>query len=176
VVKQSGGSIWVYSERGQGTTFKIYLPRCDEPLEEPDLIPADERPLHGTETALLVEDEPEVRRLVERILQMHGYTVLSAASPAEAIAISRDRAESIDILVTDVIMPGMNGRELSRVLSNTRQNLRVLYMSGYTDAVIAQQGILEPGTAFVSKPFTPDVLARKVREVLDDPAVNLKSS
>jgi len=107
---------------------------------------------------------------------MYGYTVLSAASPAEAIALSKNRPATIDILVTDVIMPGMNGRELSRVLAASRPELRVLYMSGYTDAVIAQQGILEPGTAFVSKPFTPDVLARKVREVLDAPAANLKTS
>ncbi len=169
VVKQSGGSIWVYSERGQGTTFKIYLPRCEQPLDEPSESPAPAAPLNGTETALLVEDEPEVRGLVERILRMYGYTVLSAGSPAEAIALSANRPGTIDILVTDVIMPGMNGRELARVLSASRPELRVLYMSGYTDAVIAKQGILEPGTAFVSKPFTPDVLARKVREVLDAP-------
>src|SRR5262249_28681989 len=160
VVKQSGGSIWVYSERGQGTTFKIYLPRSEQPLDEPAESPVSSEPLNGTETALLVEDEPEVRGLVEKILRMYGYTVLSAASPAEAIALSKGRRGAIDILVTDVIMPGMNGRELSRVLAASRPELRVLYMSGYTDAVIAQQGILEPGTAFVSKPFTPDALAR----------------
>jgi PAS domain S-box-containing protein len=176
VVKQSGGSIWVYSERGQGTTFKIYLPRSEQPLDEPAESPAPAAPLNGTETALLVEDEPEVRGLVEKILRMYGYTVLSAASPAEAIALSKGRPAAIDILVTDVIMPGMNGRELSRILAASRPELRVLYMSGYTDAVIAQQGILEPGTAFVSKPFTPDVLARKVREVLDAPDANLKTS
>jgi two-component system cell cycle sensor histidine kinase/response regulator CckA len=170
VVKQSGGSIWVYSERGQGTTFKIYLPRCEEPLDVSQEAPLPAIPLTGTETALLVEDEPEVRRLVEKILGMQGYSVISAASPAEAIALSRGRPDSIDILVTDVIMPGMNGRELARVLSAGRPSLRVLYMSGYTDAVIAQQGILEPGTAFLSKPFTPDALARKMREVLDAPS------
>jgi PAS domain S-box-containing protein len=170
VVKQSGGSIWVYSERGQGTTFKIYLPQCEEPLDAPHEAPLPAIPLTGTETALLVEDEPEVRRLVEKILGMQGYTVMSAASPAEAIAHSRGHSGAIEILVTDVIMPGMNGRELARVLSTARPSLRVLYMSGYTDAVIAQQGILEPGTAFLSKPFTPDALARKVREVLDAPS------
>jgi PAS domain S-box-containing protein len=176
VVKQSGGSIWVYSERGQGTTFKIYLPRSDDPLDDTADVPAPAVPLAGTETVLLVEDEPEVRRLVEKILDMHGYTVIAAASPAEAIALSRTRRDAIDILVTDVIMPGMNGRELSHVLSGFRPALRVLYMSGYTDAAIAHHGILEPGTAFVSKPFTPDVLARKVREVLDAPPANLKTS
>ncbi|MEP6992916.1 MAG: PAS domain S-box protein [Acidobacteriota bacterium] len=169
VVKQSGGSIWVYSERGQGTTFKIYLPRCEEPLDVREEAPPPAIPLNGTETALLVEDEPEVRRLVEKILAMQGYTVVSAASPAEAIALSRNRTSPVHILVTDVIMPGMNGRELARVLSAASPGLRVLYMSGYTDAVIAQQGMLEPRTAFLSKPFTPDALARKIREVLDAP-------
>jgi PAS domain S-box-containing protein len=176
VVKQSGGSIWVYSERGQGTTFKIYLPRSEAPMDAPAEAPPLAAPLNGNEITLLVEDEPEVRGLVEKILLMYGYTVLSAGSPAEAIAISKNRAGRIDILVTDVIMPGMNGRELSRVLSAQRPDLRVLYMSGYTDAAIAHQGILEAGTAFVSKPFTPDVLARKVREVLDAPDANLKTS
>ena len=170
VVKQSGGSIWVYSERGQGTTFKIYLPPSDEPLDAPVQQAPLATPLNGTETALLVEDEPEVRRLVEKILGMWGYSVLSAGSPAEAIALSQKRDGVIEILVTDVIMPGMNGRDLARVLSTARPSLRVLYISGYTDAVIAQQGILEPGTAFLSKPFTPDALARKIREVLDAPS------
>jgi CheY-like chemotaxis protein len=174
VVKQSGGSIWVYSERGHGTTFKIYLPRCEDPLDEPAEAPPPAVPMQGSETVLLVEDEPEVRRLVQKILDMYGYTVLSAASPAEAIALSRSRPSAIQILVTDVIMPGMNGRELARALSAARPELRVLYMSGYTDAAIAHQGILEPGTAFVSKPFSPEALARKVREVLDAP--NLKTS
>ena len=170
VVKQSGGSIWVYSERGQGTTFKIYLPRCEDPLDVTQEFAPPAIPLTGTETALLVEDEPEVRRLVEKILSMQGYTVISAANPAEAIALSRARTSAIEILVTDVIMPGMNGRELARVLATARPTLRVLYMSGYTDAVIAQEGVLEPGTAFLAKPFTPDALARKIREVLDAPS------
>ncbi len=171
IVKQSGGSIWVYSEPGVGTTFKIYLPRCEEPLEgverEAPPLPLTARP--GSETILLVEDETEVRRLVERLLRMQGYTVLSAASPADAIHAARAAAK-IDLLVTDVIMPGMNGREMAGVLAAERPRMRVLYMSGYTDAAIAQQGILAPGTAFLSKPFTPDALAQKVREVLDAPA------
>jgi PAS domain S-box-containing protein len=173
IVKQSGGSIWVYSEPGLGTTFKIYLPRCEEPLEggerEAPPLPLELR--SGTETVLLVEDETEVRRLVERLLRMNGYAVIAAASPAEALVAAKT-AGRIDLLVTDVIMPGMNGRQMASALAAERPRMRVLYMSGYTDAAIAQQGILPPGTAFLSKPFTPDVLARKVREVLDGPAVN----
>jgi two-component system, cell cycle sensor histidine kinase and response regulator CckA len=167
IVKQSGGSIWVYSEPGQGTTFKIYLPRCEDPLDRREQPPPAPGPPSGTERVLLVEDEPEVRRLVERLLRMNGYTVVAAPGPAEALAAVRDGEEPVDVLVTDVVMPGMNGRELARALASRLPGLRVLYMSGYTDAAIAQQGILEPGTAFLSKPFTPDGLARKLRDVLD---------
>jgi DNA-binding NtrC family response regulator len=120
---------------------------------------------------LLVEDEPEVRRLVEKLLRLKGYHVIAASGPSEAIALSKRQEGPIELLLTDVIMPGMNGRELARVLAEHRPRMKVLYMSGYTDAAMSQQGILPPGTAFLSKPFTPEILARKVREVLDSPAV-----
>jgi len=167
IVKQSGGSIWVYSEPGQGTTFKIYLPRSEDPLDRREIPAPTPIPRPGTERVLLVEDEPEVRRLVERLLTMQGYSVLAAPGPTEALAAARAGDGPIDVLVTDVVMPGMNGRELARALATRVPGLRVLYMSGYTDAAITQHGILEPGTAFLSKPFTPDALARKLREVLD---------
>jgi PAS domain S-box-containing protein len=166
IIKQSGGYIWVYSEPGLGTTFKIYLPRVApvEPLP-PKLVRASQP--QGSETILLVEDEDSIRSLVLRILQARGYTVLEAGRPHEALEISKHFSGHIHLLFTDVVMPQMSGREVAEQISAARPNTKVLYMSGYTDHAIAHHGVLNPGVPFLQKPFTPDGLAQKVREVLD---------
>ena len=167
IVKQSGGYIWVYSEPGRGTTFKIYLPRV-EATPEP-LAPQPVRSIspHGSETVLVVEDQDEVRKLTRRVLEARGYTVLVAANGTEALQVAQAHAGPIHLLATDVVMPGMSGREVSLRLAPARPQMKVLYLSGYTDESITRHGVLEPGIAFLQKPFTADALARKAREVLD---------
>ncbi len=165
-MKQSDGFISVYSEPGHGTMFKIYLPRVDEATEllEPETVP---RPLHGTETVLLVEDEEAVRALARKTLQRNGYTVLEAPGGPEAIEISERHEGPINLLVTDMIMPGMSGQELVKRLISLRPELNVLYISGYSAWAVGGGSLLRPGTAFLQKPFTPDVLTHSVRELLD---------
>jgi PAS domain S-box-containing protein len=165
IVKQSGGSIWVYSEVGHGTTFKVYLPRVEEPVARSETKPASV--VGGSETILVVEDQPEVRATAGTALRRHGYTVLEASRGQEALQIVRQYDGPIDLLFTDVVMLGMNGRELARHVVALRPNIRVLYTSGYTDHAIVHRGVLEPGLAFLEKPFTPLTLLRKVRELLD---------
>jgi len=169
IVKQSDGNIWVYSEPGRGTTFKIYLPRVEGAVEtvEPGVAPA--RAVRGSETILLVEDDHAVRVLARSVLQAHGYTVLEASQGKEALFLSGQHEGPIHLMVTDTVMPGMSGRDLAERLKPSRPNMKVLFMSGYTDKAIVHHGELVPGTAFLQKPFTPDALARKVREVLDSP-------
>jgi PAS domain S-box-containing protein len=166
IVKQSGGNIWVYSEPGQGTTFKIYLPVVTSELSAP--VEVVERPnLNGNETVLLVEDEDMVRKLTKNVLELFGYRVLEAAGGKEALEICNGAQCQIDLLLTDVVMPGMSGRELAVKIAECCPKVRILYMSGYTDNAIVHQGIIDEGAHFVQKPFQTDVLLRKVREVLD---------
>jgi PAS domain S-box-containing protein len=166
IVKQSGGHIWVYSEPNHGTSIKVYLPRVDAPVEQIASTPAQSGSLRGSETILLVEDQEEVRRLTRRILEARGYRVLAAESGAEALRLSHDTDERIDLLLSDVVMPGMSGREVALLLGPAHPNMKVLFVSGYTDESIVHHGVLELGVAFLQKPFTADVLARKVRDVL----------
>jgi two-component system, cell cycle sensor histidine kinase and response regulator CckA len=166
IVKQSGGYIWVYSEVGHGTAFKIYLPEFTGSLAE--LPPAE--PLsspRGAETILIVEDEAAVRRMAARALAAQGYAILEAENGAEALEVLARGDSPIDLVLTDVVMPLVNGRELGERLSVERPGLRVLFMSGYTDDDIVRRGLLRPGSPFLQKPFMPGDLSRKVREVLD---------
>jgi two-component system, cell cycle sensor histidine kinase and response regulator CckA len=166
IIKQSGGNIWVYSEVGQGTTVKIYLPRVDEGAQEYKRSVEVEEVLNGTETILLAEDEEMVRGLARQVLEMFGYTVLEAGNGSAALSICERHPEPIQLLITDVVMPEMSGRELSDHLARLRPEMKVLYMSGYTDDAIVHQGVLDEGTNFIQKPFAANALARKVREAL----------
>ena len=167
IVKQSGGFIWVYSEPGQGTTFKIYLPLVDQ-ASDPLIV---HRPAHdiprGSETLLLLEDSAAVRAAARQILECAGYTVLEAASGRAALDLTAKRAGPIHLLLTDVVMPEMSGKQLAEQFKLVRPGSRVLYMSGYTDDAIVRHGVLEAGIAYLQKPFTPKGLARRVREALD---------
>jgi len=165
-VKQAGGSVEVYSEVGIGTTFKIYLPRVGGEVEKPvkddhgTVLPG------GTETVLVVEDEDLVRTMCVQILEQLGYKVMQARSGAQAIEVAQTHGESVDLLLTDVVMPGMNGAELARQLVAHHPRMKVLFTSGYTDDAFSHGGVLDEGVSFIGKPYTPEVLARKVREVL----------
>jgi PAS domain S-box-containing protein len=170
IVKQSGGYIWVYSEPGKGTTFKIYLPRVAEATESPSVValPAEAVAAEpGTETILLVEDEANLRYLARQYLEKQGYRVIEAADGAVAMQIAVAHEGVIHLLLTDVIMPGMNGRELAQRISEIRPNVKVLYMSGYTENVIGRNGTLDAGVRLLQKPFTLRDLKSKVREVLE---------
>jgi two-component system, cell cycle sensor histidine kinase and response regulator CckA len=170
IVKQSGGYIWLYSELGKGTTFKIYLPRVTETVENAARIAAPRESANaepGTETILLVEDEANLRYLARQFLEKQGYRVIEAADGAIAMQIAVAHEGVIHLLLTDVIMPVMNGRELARGISEIRPNIKVLYMSGYTENVIGRDGMLDAGVRLLQKPFTLRDLKNKVREVLD---------
>jgi PAS domain S-box-containing protein len=167
IVQQSGGFIWVYSEPGRGTTFKIYLPQVDAPPDTAG-VAATELP-RGTETVLLVEDAAAVRAAVRQVLERQGYTVLEAPHGNAALALATAHDGPIHLLLTDVVMPGLSGRQVADQLKQLRPDTRVLYASGYTDDAVVRHGVLEAGIAYLQKPFTTGGLARKVREVLDHP-------
>jgi two-component system, cell cycle sensor histidine kinase and response regulator CckA len=166
IVKQSGGSVDVYSEMGKGTSFKIYLPRIDQPAAvEPESLRKVVR--RGWETVLLVEDDEMVRTLVRETLEGHGYKVLDAGGPLEARRMAEHFPGPIHLIITDVVMPKVNGRELAQQIMRRRGDMRVLYMSGYTDNAVLNSGILAGDVAFLQKPFTPGALIEKVRDVLE---------
>ncbi len=165
IVKQSGGTIFVYSEVGKGTTFKVYFPLAAPPESRPPDTPRTYA--SGTETILLVEDEPSVREQVRRVLVRAGYRVLAAASAVEALNIDAETWKQVQLLVTDVVMPGLGGPDLVQRLAESLYRGPVLYASGYTEVAIVQKGVLEPGVQFISKPFEASALTRKVREVID---------
>ncbi|MGB9435798.1 MAG: PAS domain S-box protein [Candidatus Acidiferrum sp.] len=167
IVRQSGGHIWVYSEPGRGTTFKIYLPRASGVLDEEAKKNQDEGVSSGTETILLVEDSKLLARVTKDFLASAGYRVLMAAEAAEALHLAEEYPGQIHILLTDVVMPHMNGRELSEELLKKRPEVKVLYMSGHTAGVISQNALLDEDVAFIEKPFTHDGLARKIRQLLE---------
>jgi len=166
IVKQSGGYIFADSEMGRGTVFRIYLPRAADPSEHAGTARHPQLPAGGSETVLLVEDEESVRELVRETLKSKGYNVMEACDGVEGLKVAEEYPNPIDILITDVVMPGMSGRELAQRVTAARPQIKVLYLSGYTEDAILHEGVFEPGTAFLQKPFTLHGLARKVREVL----------
>jgi PAS domain S-box-containing protein len=169
VIKQSEGHIWVYSELGKGTTFKIYFPRVDEPAERSATERGESRSMRGTETILLAEDSTLLRVLTCALLENNGYEVIAAENGMEAVKLAERFDRPIHLLLTDVVMPGMSGRELADRLAVKRPDMRVLYMSGYTDDAIVHHGVLEPGLSFLQKPFSQEALTHKLRKVLDRP-------
>jgi CheY-like chemotaxis protein len=166
-MKQLGGDIWVYSEPGNGTTFKLYFPRADTPVTASPVAAVQPEP-RGDETILVVEDEPSVRNIAVKMLAQLGYATLSAASGAQALEIGKTHHGRIDLLLTDVVMPNMNGRQLARELAGARPEMKVLYVSGYTESAAIHHGIVDSSDAFLPKPFTRGVLAKTIRNVLEN--------
>jgi len=166
IVKQSGGNIEIYSEEAVGTTFKIYLPRVVGQAELEGVEENEKEIMPATETILLVEDEDIVRALAKQILEDYGYTVIEARNSLEAITVCEAEDCKFDLLMTDVVMPQMGGRELADSLKEKLPELKILFTSGYTDDAVVRHGVIEVGTNFIQKPFTPDALGKKVRELL----------
>ncbi|MEA2082752.1 MAG: response regulator [Thermodesulfobacteriota bacterium] len=167
IVKQNNGFIWVYSEPGKGTTFKVYLPRVKGDTESEEKEQTSVAEFGGSETVLIVEDNDSLRNLARKALQSYGYRIMDAENGENALIVCKKHDGQIDLMITDVVMPKMGGREAANRLQPLYPQMKVIYMSGYTDNAIVHHGILEPGLNFLEKPFTPEGLARKVREVLD---------
>jgi CheY-like chemotaxis protein len=169
IVRQSGGSITVYSRPGEGCTFRCYFPPAVEPKDE--FVPSTgNHDSHGHETVLVAEDEAQMRSLLRRCLASRGYQVLEASHGREALEVAARHDGPIDLLLTDVVMPHMSGKELAERLRSLRPGLRVLFISGYSDEAIERHGVLAPGAVFLQKPMQPDVVVRTVRQVLDGAA------
>ncbi len=169
IVKQSDGFIYVYSEPGRGTTFKIYLPQVDNGVPSDETTHAPQSMPTGDEMILVVEDEDAVRSLTCYTLRMQGYAVLEATDGEAALRVTEQHPGKIHLLLTDVVMPRMGGRQLAERLAQARSDIKVLYLSGYTDDAVVRHGVLDAEVAFLQKPFTPSTLAQKVRDVLDTP-------
>ncbi len=168
IVKQHGGYIYAYSEKGRGTTFKIYLPACKKAAEETESKPFTKALLQGNETILIVDDNASIRQLIVETLKPLGYTCLQAESGKDALNVLRKYSGKVHLLLTDVVMPGMSGRELAETIRKERPDMKVIFMSGYTENIIAHHGVLEEGINYISKPVTPVTLTQKIRSVLDD--------
>jgi two-component system, cell cycle sensor histidine kinase and response regulator CckA len=167
VVKQSGGYFWVYSELGHGSVFKIYLPRVDQPIQQSRPTESAPETHRGTETVLLVEDEESVRTLTRSLLEEGGYTVIEARSGTHALEVAGRYSGPIHLLLTDVVMPGMNGRELAQKMIAKYPSVRVIYTSGYTGSISTHEDLFDPGATLIEKPFSRTTLLRKVRDALD---------
>jgi two-component system cell cycle sensor histidine kinase/response regulator CckA len=172
IVKQSGGNIWVYSEPHRGTAFKVYLPLVEGASGDTEPRLPDERPTRASETVLLVEDENAVRMLTRKILERYGYSVLEAGDGEAALEMARNHSKTIHLLLTDVVMPDVSGPDLAVRVRQIRPDVKVLFMSGYTDDAVVRHGILADGVHFLQKPFTPEALGRKVRGALDAPSAS----